>query len=254
MSNTVATVTAVVGETWEAPRKVSTSALRSPTIKVPYWNVNTPPAQWTVKCPSFLRNQSEKNISILTTPDQQYQRQGWELVRQIVETNQIDNFQRLPSDLRRYLEYKEQIVAKYGSIMRFVVKKRLCWGEGLAEDLKPKGPPFEVEAEDIRILNNDWPYGLADGIVHLVVWTKFALEDDPTTDDLTPRARKEIDDYVQQVFCSRMTPDQVVWFKNWRSLKSVHAVEHFHVMLHKPDPAFVQQLTGGDVPWTLKDV
>ena len=58
-------------------------------------------------------------------------------------TNQIDRFQRLPSDLRRYLEFKEYIIAEYGSIMRFVVKERLRWGEGTAEDLKPKGRPFE---------------------------------------------------------------------------------------------------------------
>jgi hypothetical protein len=97
---------------------------------------------------------------------------------------------------------------------------------------------------------------LAHGIVHLVVWTKFALEDDPATDDLTPRARKEIDDYVKQTFCSQISPSQVVWFKNWRSLKSVHAVEHFHVMLQNPNPnpKFVQDITGGDVPWTLKGV
>lgn len=61
----------------------------------------------------------------------------------------------------------------------------------------------------MRILYNDWPYGLVDGIVHLVVWTKFDLEDDPATDDLTPRARQEIDDFVKRVFCSRMGPGQV---------------------------------------------
>jgi hypothetical protein len=61
----------------------------------------------------------------------------------------------------------------------------------------------------MRILHNDWPYGLEEGIVHLVVWTKFALEDDLATDDLTPRARQEIDDFVKRTFCSRMPPDQV---------------------------------------------
>ncbi|KAL5341252.1 hypothetical protein BJX70DRAFT_395973 [Aspergillus crustosus] len=264
MFNTVATV-AALDEKWEPPQESSFILSQTPSNNITYWNVNVLPAYWTVECPSFLRNQSEKNISILLTPDGLYQRQGWELVRQIVETNQIDQFQRLPSDLRKYLEYKEQIVAKYGSIMRFVVKERLRWGNGTADDLKPKGRPFKNEgwgwadvrlrrAEDIRILHNDWPYGLADGIVHLVVWTKFALEDDPATDDLTPRARREIDDYVTRVFCSRMPPGQVVWFKNWRSLKSVHAVEHFHVMLHNPDSAFVQEITGADVPWTLKGV
>ncbi|KAL4910910.1 hypothetical protein BDW74DRAFT_142065 [Aspergillus multicolor] len=249
MSNTV-TSTTTVSERPVSSTRLSTS-LRSYTVSIPYWNVNVPRAQWTVECPSFLRDQSEKNTSILSTPDEQYQRQGWELVRQIVETNKIDQFQRLPSDLRKYLEYKEQIIAKYGSIMRFVVKERLCWGEGNAEDQKPKGRPFEYE-EDMRILQNDWPYGLTEGIVHLVVWTKFILEDDPATDDLTPRARREIDDFVKRTFCSRMAQDKVVWFKNWRSLKSVHAVEHFHVMLHNPDPSFVEKITGADVPWALK--
>ncbi|KAL2857092.1 hypothetical protein BJY01DRAFT_242496 [Aspergillus pseudoustus] len=252
MANVVATLTAV-DERWEKPQAVSASACQTSEGNIPYWNVNVPPARWTTDCPSFLRNQPEKNTSILSTPDEQYRRQGWELVRQIVETNQIDQFQRLPSDLRRYLEYKEQIIAKYGSIMQFVVKERLRWGDGIAEDLKPKGQPFQY-AEDIRILHNDWPYGLAHGIVHLVVWTKFALEDDPATDDLTPRSRKEIDDYVKQTFCSQISPNQVVWFKNWRSLKSVHAVEHFHVMLQNPSLKFIQEITGGDVPWTLKGV
>lgn len=46
----------------------------------------------------------------------------------------------------------------------------------------------------------------------------------------------------------RLTHGQVIWFKNWKSLKSVHAVEHFHVMLNQPDPEFVKEITGGDVP------
>lgn len=51
---------------------------------LPYWLVNISRAQWTAECPSFLRNQSEKNINILATPDEHYVRQGWDLVREIV--------------------------------------------------------------------------------------------------------------------------------------------------------------------------
>ena len=65
------------------------------------------------------------------------------------------------------------------------------------------------EADDIKILYNDWPYGIDKGIVHLVVWTKFVLEDDPETDDLTPKMRKEIDEYVNRTFGSRVPPDRV---------------------------------------------
>lgn len=38
---------------------------------------------------------------------------------------------------------------------------------------------------------------------------KFELEDDSATDDLTPRARKDIDDYVNKTFCSRVPPERV---------------------------------------------
>ena len=45
---------------------------------------------------------------------------------------------------------------------------------------------------------------------------------------------------------------QVIWFKNWKILKSVHAVEHFHVMLYDPDPEFVKEVTNGDMPLSQK--
>ena len=81
MSNTITITTGGA----EHPRELSAS-LRTSTGSIPYWNVNVPKSQWTVECPSFLQNQSEKNIGILSTPDEQYQRQGWELVRNIVGT------------------------------------------------------------------------------------------------------------------------------------------------------------------------
>lgn len=42
--------------------------------------------------------------------------------------------------------------------------------------------------------------------------------------------------------------EQCVWFKNPPSLKSVHSVEHIHVMLLDADPEFVRKVTNGDVP------
>lgn len=104
----------------------------------------------------------------------------------------------------------------------------------------------------MKILYNDWPYGVDSKIIHLVIWTKFELIEDPNTDDLTPEARREIDDYVQKTFCTKVKPDNVIWFKNWTSLKSVHAVEHFHVMLYGPDAEFIKNVTNGDVPMADK--
>jgi hypothetical protein len=39
----------------------------------------------------------------------------------------------------------------------------------------------------------------------------------------------------------------MIWFKNWSAIKSVHAVEHFHVMLLDAEPSFIKEVTAGDV-------
>jgi hypothetical protein len=158
--------------------------------------------------------------------------------------DRVDKFHRKPSDLRRYRQFTHRLVKEHGSIMNFMVNVRLQW-----TDMIPKGRPFE-DSSDIKILYNDWPYGIDPDIVHLVVWTKFELEDDPDTGLSTPESQREIGEYVQKTF-GRRTSD-LVWFKNWKSLKSVHAIEHFHVMLYKPDKHFLKEITGGDVPMTDK--
>ncbi|MCJ1476286.1 hypothetical protein MMC13_004952 [Lambiella insularis] len=214
---------------------------------LPYWLVNVPRDQWPPSCPDFLLNANAKDRGILSTSDADYHRQTWPEVQQIIRTNRIDLFQRVPSDLRRYLGYSAKLKKEYGSVMNFVLQERLQWS-----DLTPSSSsPFSSPA-DIKILYNDWPYGVDEKIVHLVVWTKFDHEDDPATDDLTAQARQEIDNYVKQTFGRNVPVNNVIWFKNWRSLKSVHAVEHFHVMLYDPDPAFVEKITNGDIPLSEK--
>ncbi|MCJ1244678.1 hypothetical protein MMC30_001877 [Trapelia coarctata] len=229
----------------------------------PYWLVNVPQGKWPNECPEFLINANAKDRGILSTLDADYKRQTWPEVQQIIKSNRIDRFQRVPSDLRRYLGYNAKLKKEYGSVMNFVLTERLQW-----KDLTPSPSVSFTEPSDVKILYNDWPYGVDQKIVHLVIWTKFDLEDDPLMDDLTPRVRKEIDDYVDKTFCKRVRPDnvwlahssyvgvlmfkKVIWFKNWRSLKSVHAVEHFHIMLYDPDPDFVREITNGDVPLSAK--
>ncbi|KAL8686692.1 MAG: hypothetical protein Q9218_006931 [Villophora microphyllina] len=166
------------------------------------------------------------------------------------EENQLDRFVRVPSDHRRYLEYNAQLKKDHGSVMDYVVKERLRW-----TDLKPKdAAPFtDPNTTDIKILYNDWPYGIDKRIVHLVVWTKFDLPDDPNTKELALDMRAKIDDYVDRTFCQAVPKDNVIWFKNWKGLKSIHSVEHFHVMLFDPDPKFIEEVTHGDIPLSRKD-
>lgn len=171
---------------------------------VPHWNVNVPESEWTDECPEFLANLNTKDLGIISTPDSEYHIETWPEVVQKCKDNRLDLFQRVPSDLRRYLAYNWKLKQEYGSVMNFVLSQRLGW----TEPIVPRGRPFEFD-EDIKVLWNDWPYGIDERIVHLVVWTKFDLEEDPTNGDLTDKARAEIDAFVDKFFSPHLAKDHV---------------------------------------------
>ncbi|UNI14883.1 hypothetical protein JDV02_001464 [Purpureocillium takamizusanense] len=210
---------------------------------IPYWHYNVPEAERTPECPAFLLNLSDKDRRIVGSLDSSFSRLTWPEVRALITANELERFQRIPSQLRRYRSYAHRQAALYGSVAAFVLAERLRWQEPIVA----RGLPFQ-HPDDVRIIFNDWPYGLDKRIVHLVVWTKFELESDPVSGDLTDETRAAIDSYVAKTFRSRVAADNVAWFKNWSALKSIHAVEHFHVMLFDPDPAFIRDVTNGDVP------
>ncbi|CZS91511.1 uncharacterized protein RAG0_02113 [Rhynchosporium agropyri] len=214
---------------------------------LPYWLLNVSEPEREATCPPYLLNLFPKELSIISTLDSAYHILTWSEVRQVIADNALDIFQRKPSDLRRYLQYNHYLKQEYGSVMKFVLQERLLW----TEPIVPEGKPFE-KSEDVRILWNDWPYGVDDKIVHLVVWTKFELKEDPTTEDLTDEVRIGIERFVGRTFAEEVGKENVLWFKNWQSLKSVASVEHFHVMLYDPHPTFVKRITNGDVPLSQK--
>ncbi|KAL8713238.1 MAG: hypothetical protein Q9220_002759 [cf. Caloplaca sp. 1 TL-2023] len=112
---------------------------------VPYWCANLPKEQWPAECPEFLLDLSERDQMLVGRLDKDYHRLTWPEVKQVIGTeltredeNRIDRFVRVPSDLRRYLEYNSRLKKEHGSVMDFVVKERLKWS-----DLKAKDPvPF----------------------------------------------------------------------------------------------------------------
>ncbi|KAL8997299.1 MAG: hypothetical protein Q9169_003391 [Polycauliona sp. 2 TL-2023] len=229
---------------------------------IPYWRVNVPKEQWPAECPEFLLDLSERDQQLVDRHDKDYHRLTWPEVKKAIEHNELDRFVRVPSDHRKYLEYNAQLKKKHGSVMEFVLKERLQWtgleqqdpapfrdpATGRCSSIDHVGQSVHTVVGDIKILYNDWPYGIDERIVHLVVWTKFDLPDDPDTQELTKEMRREIDEYVNETFCQLVPKENVIWFKNWKALKSIHSVEHFHVMLFDPDPAFIEQVTHGDEP------
>ena len=171
---------------------------------------------------------------------------------QKIAQDDLASFRRVPSDLRRYLEFNSNTREKYGSMLNYLRQERLCWSS-----VTPSGDPPFTNSSDYKILRNDWPYGIDIDITHMVIWTRFALELDPVTNNITTSARAAIENFVVKVFCDiergGLDRNSVIWFKNWGTLKSIEGIEHFHVMLYKAEEDFVNRITQDD-PFKTLDV
>lgn len=226
-----------------------------------WWNTNVPAQLQTSECPFYLvyAFNNAKDRAILSTPDHLYHRQTWQDVQKLIHENRLEDFTRVPSELRAYRRFCEDVTREYGSILNFILKARLGWELGSSESINGE-TSFEDPSQYLvpsssqayfantlhpasyRILLNDWPYGFDPRIKHLVVWTKFVLPLDPDSEvgDMSPATKRIINDFVEETFAEVR---EKLWFKNWGALKSVHAVEHFHVLLFDPDEDFVRRVT-----------
>lgn len=171
---------------------------------MPFWHYNVPEDERTVECPEYLLNLSEKDMGIIATLDSDYHYQTWDEVCKLTKSNRLELFQRLPSELRRYRAFTWDLARTYGNVGNFILNHRLGW----SSPVTPKGAAFQFE-DDLKILYNDWPYGIDPKIVHLVVWTKFELKEDAVTGDLTNQARQELEDFVTKTFRSRVPAEHV---------------------------------------------
>jgi hypothetical protein len=70
--------------------------------------------------------------------------------------------------------------------------------------LEPEGKGYFENENDWRVLWNDWPYAVDEGIVHLVVWTKFSFVEEEGTEMLSKEAREAVEGFVERVFESRV--------------------------------------------------
>ena len=169
---------------------------------------------------------------------------------------------RKPSDLRKYLAWLTRIKATYGSVTAYILRERLHWtpvplpANVTLSDQVPifefKNPQPFANPDDYCILKNDWPYGLAAGILHLVVWLKTPISVKPETGEISEEGREVVEKWVDKTFVQRLIKeggtngaslskeaalDKILWFKNWTRLQSVRGLDHVHVLLRDiPDP------------------
>jgi hypothetical protein len=186
--------------------------------------------------------------------------------------NDLEVFRRKPSDLIRYIAWSNKIKAEYGSITNYICRERLRWHNpepnlatatvdaeksDVVVDSAPvipfKNPVPFADPADFKILRNDWPYGVTEGITHLVVWSKTPIAVKPETGDVTDESRALIEDFVARTFVARLQRDPrfgdeagncVLWFKNWAALQSVRSLEHVHVLVRDVPEDIITEWTG----------
>ncbi len=217
---------------------------------------------------------TELDQQTLLLTDDQYVPDDWEAVRKIVckflrridiyaqltccsAENRLMDFRRYPSHLRKYIDWTIATKAKYdGNMMKYLCERRLKWtprpegGEDRSMFEYTNPIPF-ADPTDFKILYNDWPYGVTPDITHLVVWSKTPVTVKADTGEATAEAKELINAFVTKTFREPLAArgkgeDTVLWFKNWTTLQSMRAVEHFHVFLRNADADLLKQWTNGD--------
>ncbi|KAL9636413.1 MAG: hypothetical protein Q9164_002833 [Protoblastenia rupestris] len=203
---------------------------------------------------------TETDIQNIRLGDEHFVPHDWEELKNIIATNNLSILKRKPSDLKRYILWTNKTKAKYGSMTNFVCKERLHWTP-LPSSIAASDPVFECKNErpfaspaDYKILRNDWPYGLATGITHLVVWLKTRISVQQPEGFLLPESTELIQGFVQKTFIDRLakegidTEDRVQWFKNWVGLQSVRGLDHFHVLVRDVPETMVEEWTQNGSP------
>jgi hypothetical protein len=96
---------------------------------------------------------------------------------------------------------------------------------------------------------------MATDIVHLVVWSRYAIPTDDITGEMTPESKRIVCDFVKRSFAGRLGPgaeERVLWFKKRCGFQSVPAVEHVHVMVRDVDGNGAGEVVGEWVRESLR--
>lgn len=148
------------------------------------------------------------------------------------------------------MKWTADTMAVYGSTTNYLIAHRLPKAWGSPPYVPTSTTPF-AHHSDYRVLLNDWPYGLAPDITHIVVWTRTIIPTDPETGDMTAESRAQVADFVGRYFTDPIGAvgdggdgdGRVLWFKNWAQLQSVRQLEHFHVLVRDASPELLKTWT-----------
>ncbi|KAK1564044.1 uncharacterized protein LY79DRAFT_530661 [Colletotrichum navitas] len=194
---------------------------------------------------------SDKDIKALRDGSEESEPQSWEEVKGAIAAGETGRLRRSPRDLRNYMLWHAEVSKTYGSVVQYVRRERLHWPEPI---VARNAEPF-AHADDWTVIWNDWPYHLAHGMMHLVVWSKSGITVDPETGLPTEHSTRLVESFLDRVFgqtlgCRR--GEDLLWFKQKTESQSVKALEHIHVVLRNVPEERVEKLLGRQRSQTLQ--
>ncbi|CCF35029.1 hypothetical protein CH063_01234 [Colletotrichum higginsianum] len=194
---------------------------------------------------------SDEDIRVLRGQSERLEPHTWDEVKGMIAAGEMGQLRRSPLDLRNYIRWHAEIGKTHGSVLEYVRHERLHWPKHI---IARDAVPF-AHANDWKIIWNDWPYDLADGMMHLVIWSKSRTAVDPETGLPTDHTAKLIESFLDRTFgetlgCRR--GQDLLWFKQKTAWQSVKALEHIHVLLRNVPEERVEKLVGQRRSQTLR--
>jgi len=189
----------------------------------------------------------------------------WLQLKEVVDSGDLGNLKRHPSFQHEYDESCRLLARKHGSVVNYLVNTRLQWDLSKPitfNDFPGSRKYFTADiAEDlVRIVINDWPYSVPEGVVHYLVWSRLPfvhpdlipvqIHDRVAHDglwgftggDTEPKnigADTEVVKSAAREICTFVTDNwtpqewETAWFMNPPRLQSVPGLAHIHVFARK---------------------
>jgi hypothetical protein len=190
----------------------------------------------------FSGGDTEKNATNILTPttsiateDLPFRQFGyrsspfsWEELKQIiVHDKQLARLSRSVDIERRYKSEKEELSKIYETIYDHILHTKFNFERRLDKDngkWKAFRPQCDADSEifKISLVKNDYPYFVAPGIEHWVLWKLYS--------------EISMDDVAQALADLKSKYDDVldmIWWENPPSLKSLPDINHIHILVRR---------------------
>ncbi|KAH3758348.1 hypothetical protein Pelo_9850 [Pelomyxa schiedti] len=152
---------------------------------------------------------------------------SWDELREILESGKTELLGRDPQILALYVDTMRGLKGTWKSVDDFVLVKHFGWIPHLTETpatlatipwgvMEARRPEWYDEATFVQLSDNDYPYWVADGIRHQVLWSGRHLTE------------AEVDNELGRALGPHY---EVMWYENKGDRKSVKRLHHVQCRL-----------------------